>query len=166
MSGCLPPSLADTAFGSAISSMLPDDKMRLNLIKGYPSDKGVIPSLGGLRAISISIVLVSHAGYESIVPGGLGVTIFFFLSRRHLDSQGGALQRRLLVFLDWLPASQLLPRAAGWSAATLCFGTSRNFGCRWRLVSTTVVAIRLSGRSEMIPKGLSKRSPHAVGGRH
>jgi peptidoglycan/LPS O-acetylase OafA/YrhL len=34
----------------------------------------------GLRAISISIVLVSHAGYESIVPGGLGVTIFFFLS--------------------------------------------------------------------------------------
>jgi hypothetical protein len=69
--------------------MPPDDKMRLNLIKGYPSDKGVIPSLDGLRAISISIVLVSHAGYESIVPGGLGVTIFFFLSRRHLESQGG-----------------------------------------------------------------------------
>jgi peptidoglycan/LPS O-acetylase OafA/YrhL len=33
-----------------------------------------------LRAISISIVLVSHAGYGSVVPGGLGVTIFFFLS--------------------------------------------------------------------------------------
>jgi peptidoglycan/LPS O-acetylase OafA/YrhL len=33
-----------------------------------------------LRAISISIVLVSHAGYETAVPGGLGVTIFFFLS--------------------------------------------------------------------------------------
>src|SRR5215813_15558710 len=44
------------------------------------SDKGVIPSLDGLRAISISIVLVSHAGYGSVVPGGLGVTIFFFLS--------------------------------------------------------------------------------------
>ena len=41
---------------------------------------GVIPSLDGLRAISISIVLVSHAGYGSVVPGGLGVTIFFFLS--------------------------------------------------------------------------------------
>jgi peptidoglycan/LPS O-acetylase OafA/YrhL len=45
-----------------------------------PSDNGVIPSLDGLRAISISIVLVSHAGYGNVVPGGLGVTIFFFLS--------------------------------------------------------------------------------------
>jgi len=43
-------------------------------------ESGVIPSLDGLRAISISIVLVSHAGYGSVVPGGLGVTIFFFLS--------------------------------------------------------------------------------------
>ena len=33
-----------------------------------------------MRAISISIVLVSHAGYGDVVPGGLGVTIFFFLS--------------------------------------------------------------------------------------
>ena len=47
----------------------------------YPSEKGAaIPSLDGLRAISISIVLVAHAGYGSVVPGGLGVTIFFFLS--------------------------------------------------------------------------------------
>jgi peptidoglycan/LPS O-acetylase OafA/YrhL len=45
-----------------------------------PSDNSVIPSLDGLRAISILIVLVSHAGYGSVVPGGLGVTIFFFLS--------------------------------------------------------------------------------------
>src|SRR6201986_2771681 len=50
------------------------------LSTGYPSDKGAIPSLDGLRAISISIVLVSHAGYGGVVPGGLGVTIFFFLS--------------------------------------------------------------------------------------
>jgi peptidoglycan/LPS O-acetylase OafA/YrhL len=46
----------------------------------YSFDKGAIPSLDGLRAISISIVLVSHAGYGDVVPGGLGVTIFFFLS--------------------------------------------------------------------------------------
>jgi peptidoglycan/LPS O-acetylase OafA/YrhL len=45
-----------------------------------PPDNGAIPSLDGLRAISISIVLVSHAGYGNVVPGGLGVTIFFFLS--------------------------------------------------------------------------------------
>jgi peptidoglycan/LPS O-acetylase OafA/YrhL len=44
------------------------------------SADSAIPSLDGLRAISISIVLVSHAGYGSVVPGGLGVTIFFFLS--------------------------------------------------------------------------------------
>jgi len=45
-----------------------------------PFRNGTIPSLDGLRAISISIVLVSHAGYGNVVPGGLGVTIFFFLS--------------------------------------------------------------------------------------
>lgn len=33
-----------------------------------------------MRAVSILIVLVSHAGYGAVVPGGLGVTIFFFLS--------------------------------------------------------------------------------------
>lgn len=38
-----------------------------------------IPSLDGLRAISIMIVFVSHAGYSS-VPGGLGVSIFFVIS--------------------------------------------------------------------------------------
>src|SRR6516162_1452329 len=27
--------------------------------------------------------------------------------------------------LNWLPASRLLPRVAGWSAATLCFGSIR-----------------------------------------
>jgi peptidoglycan/LPS O-acetylase OafA/YrhL len=39
-----------------------------------------IPSLDGFRAISVLIVLFSHAGYDALVPGGLGVTIFFFLS--------------------------------------------------------------------------------------
>jgi len=40
----------------------------------------VIPSLNGIRAISVLIVLLSHSGFGAIVPGGLGVTIFFFLS--------------------------------------------------------------------------------------
>jgi peptidoglycan/LPS O-acetylase OafA/YrhL len=39
-----------------------------------------IPALDGFRAIAVLIVLISHAGYRNIVPGGLGVTIFFFLS--------------------------------------------------------------------------------------
>jgi peptidoglycan/LPS O-acetylase OafA/YrhL len=39
-----------------------------------------IPSLNGIRAISVLIVVLSHTGLGTIVPGGLGVTIFFFLS--------------------------------------------------------------------------------------
>lgn len=42
--------------------------------------KKKIPSLNGLRAISILIVMLSHVGYGKIIPGGFGVTIFFFLS--------------------------------------------------------------------------------------
>lgn len=43
-------------------------------------DHTVIPSLDGIRAVSVLLVLFPHAGYGHIVPGGLGVTIFFFLS--------------------------------------------------------------------------------------
>lgn len=39
-----------------------------------------IPSLDGIRAISVSIVFFAHAGLEKLMPGGFGVTIFFFLS--------------------------------------------------------------------------------------
>ncbi len=39
-----------------------------------------IPSLDGLRAVSFLIVFVAHAGLDGIVPGGFGVTVFFFLS--------------------------------------------------------------------------------------
>lgn len=39
-----------------------------------------LPALDGLRAIAILIVMISHADLGHVVPGGLGVTIFFFLS--------------------------------------------------------------------------------------
>jgi peptidoglycan/LPS O-acetylase OafA/YrhL len=39
-----------------------------------------IPSLDGLRALSFMLVFVAHCGLEAYVPGGLGVTVFFFLS--------------------------------------------------------------------------------------
>src|ERR1700746_1089261 len=52
------------------------------------------------------------------------------------------LPRRYACPLNWLPASRLLPRAAGWSAATLCVGTDRlyrpvhkHFRC-WRLTGS------------------------------
>jgi peptidoglycan/LPS O-acetylase OafA/YrhL len=39
-----------------------------------------IPSLDGLRAISFLIVFAAHAGLDRVLPGGFGVTVFFFLS--------------------------------------------------------------------------------------
>jgi len=39
-----------------------------------------IPELDGIRAVAVSLVIASHAGLYGKVPGGFGVTIFFFLS--------------------------------------------------------------------------------------
>src|SRR6478735_7378950 len=40
-----------------------------------------IPSLDGLRAASFMVVFLSHAGLADYgIPGGFGVTVFFFLS--------------------------------------------------------------------------------------
>ncbi len=39
-----------------------------------------IPGLDGLRAIAVLMVFVAHAGAGNLVPGGFGVTVFFFLS--------------------------------------------------------------------------------------
>jgi len=39
-----------------------------------------IPALDGFRAIAVIIVMLSHVGLGSVIPGGFGVTIFFFLS--------------------------------------------------------------------------------------
>jgi len=38
------------------------------------------PSLDGLRALSFLLVFAAHSGLEGHVPGGFGVTVFFFLS--------------------------------------------------------------------------------------
>jgi peptidoglycan/LPS O-acetylase OafA/YrhL len=39
-----------------------------------------MPALDGMRAICIVMVMISHFGMGSFVPGGFGVTIFFFIS--------------------------------------------------------------------------------------
>lgn len=45
----------------------------------HPRHPASIPSLDGIRAVSVLLVVLSHSGF-TFVPGGLGVTIFFFLS--------------------------------------------------------------------------------------
>src|SRR6516225_519507 len=50
--------------------------------------------------------------------------------------------------LNWLPASRLLPRVAGWSAATLCFGASASL---------------LDARRKSADRFESSRSPPAAG---
>ena len=39
-----------------------------------------LQALDGLRAVSITLVFMSHIGFGHLFPGGLGVTIFFFIS--------------------------------------------------------------------------------------
>ena len=50
---------------------------------------GYIPGLDGLRALAVLIVIAAHFGLGHIVPGGFGVTVFFFIS--------GFLITRLLI---------------------------------------------------------------------
>ncbi len=45
-----------------------------------PASHSRLQALDGLRGVSILLVLISHAWLGHIVPGGLGVTIFFFIS--------------------------------------------------------------------------------------
>ncbi|MFG1379740.1 acyltransferase family protein [Xanthobacter autotrophicus] len=41
---------------------------------------GKIDGLDGIRAFSVLVVMIGHYGFGNMVPGGFGVTIFFFLS--------------------------------------------------------------------------------------
>lgn len=51
--------------------------------------KSYVPALDGLRGLAILIVVISHYGFGHIIPGGFGVTLFFFIS--------GFLITRLLI---------------------------------------------------------------------
>lgn len=63
------------------------------------------PQLDAMRAVAIVIVLISHLGFEKLVPGGFGVTIFFFLSgylitslmRLEVSATGGLDLRRFYL---------------------------------------------------------------------
>ncbi|KAB1075511.1 acyltransferase family protein [Methylobacterium planeticum] len=49
-------------------------------VPGIPAAMPYLPQLDGVRAVAALIVFVAHAGFSHIVPGGFGVTVFFFLS--------------------------------------------------------------------------------------
>ncbi len=85
---------------------------------------GVIPSLDGIRAFAVTLVFLAHSGLEDLLPGGLGVTIFFVLSgylittlmRIEVTSSGtisyrGFYLRRLLRLM---PPLFIVVAAAGW----------------------------------------------------
>ena len=45
-----------------------------------PGRSEYAPALDGVRAASILLVALSHAGLRQVIPGGFGVTVFFFIS--------------------------------------------------------------------------------------
>jgi len=53
-----------------------------------------MPALDGMRAVCIVIVMISHFGMPSVLPGGFGVTVFFFISGLLITRQLLAEKRR------------------------------------------------------------------------
>src|SRR5438093_9762210 len=82
-----------------------------------------VPSLDGLRAVSILMVVVSHLDYEKVIPGAFGVTLFFFISGLLITDQLVAELRRtdtidlprfyLRRFLRLMPAGLAYLAVAG-----------------------------------------------------
>jgi peptidoglycan/LPS O-acetylase OafA/YrhL len=72
-----------------------------------------IPSLDGLRAVSVMLVLGAHFVNEKLIPGGLGVDIFFvisgFLISRLLLAEGKTMGRISLPRFYARRAIRLLP---------------------------------------------------------
>ena len=71
-----------------------------------PGKAPKIPALDGLRALAIILVLMSHMGLDKLVPGGFGVTIFFFPQRLpdHNLVAGGIGERRQNRYQEILPS--------------------------------------------------------------
>lgn len=63
-----------------------------------PAEQGFVPSLNGLRAVSILIVFLSHTISSKVFPGGFGVRVFFLIS--------GFLIARLL-YAEWKASSSI-----------------------------------------------------------
>ncbi len=45
-----------------------------------PNVERYVPALDGIRALAVLVVILSHFGLDKVVPGGFGVTTFFWIS--------------------------------------------------------------------------------------
>lgn len=52
----------------------------MNELTASKNSTGYIPALDGFRGAAILVVVISHYGYGNLIPGGFGVTLFFFIS--------------------------------------------------------------------------------------
>jgi peptidoglycan/LPS O-acetylase OafA/YrhL len=98
-------------------------------LTGPPAGSGDAPpriaGLDGLRAMAVLLVIATHAGLERVLPGGFGVTLFFFISgwlitgqlRRELQLRG----RIDLRAFYWRRALRLLP--AAWAFVAVAGGS-------------------------------------------
>lgn len=109
-----------------------------------------IPALDGIRAVSIAIVFIAHAGLGSIIPGGFGVTVFFFLSgflistllrkefakQQSISFKNFYIRRALRIFPPFYSAlafavlilmAGLLPGKVAWSGVGLLAGHLGNY---------------------------------------
>ncbi|MCR4348073.1 MAG: acyltransferase [Sulfuricaulis sp.] len=95
---------------------------------GHPQyATGTIPSLDGIRAIAVALVFFAHSGFDDLIPGGLGVTIFFVLSgylittlMRIEHARGGGISYRgfyLRRLLRLMPPLFIVVAVAGLLAA-------------------------------------------------
>jgi peptidoglycan/LPS O-acetylase OafA/YrhL len=67
--------------GKLRPAVVPAPPARLYLVpEAIPAHYGRVPSLDGLRALSILIVMASHFISSQLFPGGFGVLVFFVIS--------------------------------------------------------------------------------------
>ncbi|MBK6649006.1 MAG: acyltransferase [Betaproteobacteria bacterium] len=86
---------------------------------------GYMPYLDGVRGISSLLVAFSHVGFGHFVPGGLGVTIFFFISgflitsllRQERETTGSVSLRRFYLRRVW----RLYPALLAYVTISLIF---------------------------------------------
>ena len=93
---------------------------------------GYIPGLDGLRAIAVLIVLVAHFGLGHLVPGGFGVTVFFFISgfliTRLLIAEGEAKGRIGLKDFYIRRFIRLIPALIGMTVVTTALHVALSIG--------------------------------------